>query len=234
LKILIIAGLLLILGARLLPRLGHFLGLNARKPFRQAKWLWSWFSGSEAEAIQAEWEYGRECAHEFAAQFPERAAASAQQLVTQVGAALEKAAAGPRRKFVFSVVAAPAVNAYALPGGFIFATGELVELCAGDRDLLAFFLGHEMGHVIRGHAREQFTANTLLNAITARVPGAGTMLREMLNAGYTRELELEADREAVRLGSAAGFDRRAGVRALTLLARISPSSELQERLRALC
>jgi len=233
LKILIVVVALLLIGARLLPRLGHFLGLSARKPFRQAKWLWSWFSGSEAEAIQAEWEYGRECAREFASQFSGHAAPAAQTLVEEVGAALETAVADPRRRFSFRVVAAAAPDAYALPGGFVFLTDALVALCGGGRDELAFFLGHEMGHVLRGHAREQFTADTLLNAVTARLPGAGGMLREMLRTGYARELELEADREAIRLARAAGFDPRAGAHALTLLARAAPSAQLEERLRAL-
>jgi Sec-independent protein translocase protein TatA len=54
LRLLVIAGLLLFFGAKLLPRLGSWLGGRSRKPFRQAKWMWSWFAGTEAEAIQAE------------------------------------------------------------------------------------------------------------------------------------------------------------------------------------
>ena len=69
LGLLVILGLILFFGGRLLPRLGNWLGGQSRKPFRQAKWMWSWFAGSEAESIQAERDYGRECAREFAKQF---------------------------------------------------------------------------------------------------------------------------------------------------------------------
>ena len=91
LKLLLIVGLLLFFGAKLLPRVGSWLGGSARKPFRQAKWMWSWFAGSEAESLQAEREYGQECARQFAKQFARSAARPSQQLVIAVGARL----AGP-------------------------------------------------------------------------------------------------------------------------------------------
>jgi predicted Zn-dependent protease len=219
LKLLLILGLLLFLGAKFLPRLGAWLGGQSRKPFRQAKWMWSWFAGSEAEAIQAEYEYGRECARQFAAQFPGKAAREKQEAVSAVGSRLADAVKDRRRVFHFSLVRASVSNAYALPGGFVFITEPLVDLCAQNPDELAFLLGHEMGHVLCGHARSQLTARTFLNAVTARLSGAGLMLRQLLNQGYSRELELEADREGARLAAAAGFDSRAAARALQRLAR---------------
>jgi len=56
LRLLLIVVLLLFFGANLLPRLGVWLGGRSRKPFRQAKWMWSWLAGTEAEAIQAEYD----------------------------------------------------------------------------------------------------------------------------------------------------------------------------------
>jgi predicted Zn-dependent protease len=218
LKLLLILGLLLFFGAKFLPRLGAWLGGQSRKPFRQAKWMWSWFAGSEAEAIQAEYEYGRECARQFAAQFSGSAPRGKQEVVSAVGSRLADAVKD-RRQFQFSLVRASVSNAYALPGGFVFITEPLVDLCAQNPDELAFLLGHEMGHVLCGHARSQLTARTFLNAVTARLSGAGLMLRQLLNQGYSRELELEADREGARLAAAAGFDSRAAARALQRLAR---------------
>ena len=204
---------------KFLPRLGTWLGGQSRKPFRQAKWMWSWLAGTEAEAIQAEYEYGRECARQFAAQFSGKASREKQEVVAAVGSRLADAVKDRRRQFHFSLVRASLANAYALPGGFVFITEPLVDLCAQDPDELAFLLGHEMGHVIRGHARSQLTARTFLNAVTARLAGAGLMLRQLLNQGYSRELELEADGEGARLAVAAGFDPRAAARALQRLAR---------------
>jgi beta-barrel assembly-enhancing protease len=184
--------------------------------------MWSWATGSEDDALLAEREYGRECAREFAAQFSGRVAAAQQELTASVGARLAAAVQDPRRQFRFTAVPAAAANAFALPGGFIFITAPLIDLCRGDREEMAFFLAHEMGHILRGHAREQLTAGAFLNAITARLPGAGGMLHQALNKGYSRQLELDADREGVRLAGLAGFDREGAVRAMRRLAQASP------------
>ncbi|MBZ5582421.1 MAG: M48 family metallopeptidase, partial [Acidobacteriia bacterium] len=217
LKLLVIIVLFVWFGAKLLPRMGSWLGVRSRKPFRQAKWMWSWVAGSEAESLQAESDYGRECARQFAAQFSGRPSRANQTLVDAVGSRLAAAVKDPRREFHFTVVDAPTANAFALPGGFLFITGRLIDLCGRDEHELAFFLGHEMAHVLRGHARDQLTAGAFLNAVTGRLAGAGLMLRECLAKGYSRSLELEADREGARLAAAAGFDPRAAGRGLSRL-----------------
>ena len=221
LRLLVIVGVFLFFGAKFLPRLGSWLGGQSRKPFRQVKWMWSWLAGTEAEALQAEHEYGRECARQFAAQFSSKAPREKQEVVLTVGSKLSNAVKDPRREFRFSLVRASTANAYALPGGFVFITEPLLDLCAQDRDELAFLLGHEMGHILRGHAKSKLTASTFLNAVTARFSGAGLMLRQVLGKGYSRELELEADCEGARLAAAAGFDPGAAARALRRMARVS-------------
>lgn len=235
--------LLILFGARTLPRMGQVLGEKARKPVRQARWMMAWASGTEEEAQAAETEYGRECAREFMAQFPGVAAEGDRELVEAIGAKLA-GAVGEGRRFSFRVMTAPAANAYALPGGFVFITAPLLDLCGRRRDEVAFFLAHEMGHVIRGHARDQLTAGVLLDAVARRLSGVGLLLREALGKGYSRSLELEADREAVRLVRAAGFDPGAARSALGRLAGAAPDNSglaeyfsthpaLDERIRAL-
>ena len=223
--ILILLILLLLFGSKFLPSMGERLGKKSRKPYRQAKWIWSWVSGTEDESIRAEREYGRECAREFAKQFSDHPLPGDQELVGTIGSRLAEALKDQRREFRFTVVSSGTANAFALPGGFIYITKPLLDLCSKDSNEIAFFLGHEMAHVVRGHAREQMTAGTLLNAITARLPKAGPMLRQMAGKGYSRSLELEADREAVRLAAAAGFDAEACVRALEHLSRVAPDNE---------
>ena len=220
--ILFVVALLFFFNPKLLPGVGAWLGRRSRKPLRHAKWMWSSLAGTEAESLQAELEYGRECARVFAAQFSQRGARADQDLVKSVGAGLAVAVKDPRRKFEFAVVASSLANAFALPGGFVFITTSLLDLCRRDRDEIAFFLGHEIGHVLRGHARERMTANTLLNAVTARLPAAGRMLRELVRNGYSRMQELEADEEAVRLAAATGFEVRASMAALKRLSQVAP------------
>lgn len=222
--LIIVLILLLLFGSRLLPQLGDQLGRKARKPYRQAKWLWSWATGTEEESIRAEQDYGHECAREFVKQFPGKTPRGDQDLVDSVGSRLSKAVKDPRLQFRFAVVASPAANAYALPGGFVFITQSLLGLAERDPDTLAFFLGHEMAHVLKGHAKDQLTAKTLLNAVSARLSGAGQLIRQMVSKGYSRVLEQEADREAVRLAKAAGFDTKACIRALERLSRVAPDN----------
>jgi hypothetical protein len=68
--------------------------------------MWSWFTGAEAEAIQAEYEYGRECARQFAAQFSGKAPREKQEVVAAVGSRLADAVKDRRREFRFSLYAA--------------------------------------------------------------------------------------------------------------------------------
>ena len=234
----------LLFGGKLLPRLGSWLGSQSRKPYRQANWMWTSFAGTEEESIKAERDYGRECAREFIKQFPGNVPRSEQELVAAIGTRLADGAKDPPREFCFVLVLSPLANAFALPGGFVFITKSLLDLCEHNRDEIAFFLGHEIGHIVNGHAKEKLTTSTILNAVTARLSGLGRMLREVLGKGYSRSLELEADGEAVRLAAEAGFDSAASIRALQRLARVSPDSaglaeyfsthpSLSDRIRAL-
>ncbi|HTY60868.1 MAG TPA: M48 family metallopeptidase [Acidobacteriota bacterium] len=222
--LIIILVLILLFNPELLPRMGDWLGGQSRKPLRQAKWMWSSFTGTEDESIRAERDYGQECARAFAKQFSNSGSRTDQEFVANIGARLADAVRDPRRKFHFTVVGSTLANAFALPGGFIFITGSLLDLCEHDRNEIAFFLGHEIGHVLRGHAKDHLTANVFLNAVTARLPAAGQMLRQVISKGYSRTLELEADQEAARLAAAAGFDARASILALNRLAQVSPDA----------
>ena len=173
--IIVIAVLFLLFNPKLLPGMGTWMGNQSRKPYRQAKWMWSSFAGTEDEAIRAEHEYGRECARVFAQQFPGRVPETDEMLVAGIGSRLADAVKDPRRRFLFTVVASPAANAYALPGGFVFITESLLTICERNSDEIAFFLSHEAGHVLRGHAKDHLAADTILGAVMSRLPAAGRM-----------------------------------------------------------
>jgi predicted Zn-dependent protease len=222
--IVIILVLVLLFYPEILPGMGNWLGGRARKPVRQAKWMWSLFTGTEDEMIRAERDYGQECAREFAKQFSGNGSRTDQAFVSDIGSKLADAVQDPRREFRFAVATSTLVNAFALPGGFVFITGSLLDLCGHDRNQIAFFLGHEIGHILRGHAKDHLAANAFLNAVITRLPAAGQMLRQVLSKGYSRTLELEADRDAVRLAAAAGFDAGASIDALKRLEQVSPDA----------
>jgi beta-barrel assembly-enhancing protease len=220
--LILIVILIVLFNPGILPGMGSWLGGKSRKPFHQAKWVWSSFTGTEDETIQAERDYGRECAREFAKQFSGNVSPRNQEITESVGARLAKAVKDPRREFRFTVAASPQANAFALPGGFIFITESLLNLCENDPNEIAFILAHEIGHILRGHAKDHLTANVFLSAISSQLSSAGRMIREVLSKGYSRSMELEADQEAARLVAAAGFDARASIQALNRLAKVSP------------
>jgi predicted Zn-dependent protease len=164
--------------------------------------------------------------------------------VAEIGARLSAAQGEGPRAFVFRAVAATGPNAFALPGGFVFVTDALLRLCAEDSDACAFVVAHEMGHVLRRHARDRLMADVVFDVVGRRLPAAGQVVRGMLGKGYSRGQELEADGEAVRLMGAAGYHPEGGVRALERLAQHVPEQaglaeyfsthpRLDERIRVL-
>lgn len=95
-------------------------------------------------------------------------------------------------------------NAFALPGGYIILTDELVAIAANDYEIQAI-LAHEMGHVVERHLLRQALRSSitglLLLTITGDVATASSALVAalptiLIEAGFSRSHELEADRYA--------------------------------------
>jgi Zn-dependent protease with chaperone function len=108
-------------------------------------------------------------------------------------------------------------NAFALPGGSIVMTDELVRLVDGDEAVVVGVLAHEYGHVRGRHGMRQLVRASLLGAATSLAFGDFSGLLAAAPAllgtlGYSRELEREADGEAIALLHAAGRDPAAMLR----------------------
>ena len=108
-------------------------------------------------------------------------------------------------------------NALALPGGTIFLTDQLVELARkpgrDDADPQAMVIGvlaHELGHVDRRHGMRSaaqamligVVASVVLGDISSLAAGVPVML---VQSGYSRDFEREADSDSVRILRAAGY-----------------------------
>ncbi len=116
-------------------------------------------------------------------------------------------------------------NAFALPGGTVVVTDELIELSPSD-DALAGVLAHEMGHVIGRHGVKRLiyaeglsVADLLMGGGTTSyraVAGASTML---LNQAYSRDFEREADVRATEILKLSGRDPDALADMLEALAK---------------
>ena len=248
------------------------LGRSVSASARKGKWLWQSLTGSEEDRIAAEFESGADLARQFAAEAPILREPMLAQVIDHVGGQLAARVKNKQRKFTFAVVQMPEPNAFALPGGFIFITTGLLELCgmlratagsltgqgeipaasggdapatgAGGSQItiavtattqaceeLAFVLGHEMAHVIRGHAFDRMVNSTVVNTAAKAIPIGGMLGRMVVQAGlkfahsaYSHEHEFEADELGVRLAAAAGYDPTAATRMLERLGRLDAAA----------
>jgi len=107
-------------------------------------------------------------------------------------------------------------NAFALPGGFVVITDELVELSENDDEILAV-LAHEIGHVEEQHGLRILIQNSAATAIVVTATGdvsgvaglAASIPAMMMKSKNSRVAEADADRFAVELFEKSGRDPRA-------------------------
>ena len=160
-------------------------------------------------------------------------------LVQRVGESLvrQSVAAKSPYKFSFHVLADPkTVNAFALPGGPVFITEGLLRQLKSEAEL-AGVLGHEIGHVIARHSSERLAKQQLTQSLLgALVVGSGDyttaqigqMVGGMINMKYGREDELESDALGIRVMAEGGYDPRALIRLMEVLAKASGGSRQPE------
>jgi predicted Zn-dependent protease len=115
-------------------------------------------------------------------------------------------------------------NAFALPGGTIVLTDELVKKVDADESVLVGVLGHELGHLRHRHGMRALAQVGALAALSGLLVGDFSSLLASVpvwlgQAGYSRDAEREADAEAVRVLKAAGFSPAVMVRFFEAIAR---------------
>jgi predicted Zn-dependent protease len=216
-----------------LSGLFYNLGRKVGPKVRKARWMWQSIAGSEADAIKVEYEVGLDLAREIRQQLGRSREPQTDQMLKEIGNRLAGRVANKSRRFNFETVNGPEPNAFALPGGFIFVTKSLVELCRYDQNEIACILGHEMAHIIRGHAMNRIVSNSAIAAASRAAPIRGVLsgwLRKVgvqfLESAYSKDMESEADRLGVRLVAAAGYEPAACVQLFSRLAELkSPPNE---------
>ena len=97
------------------------------------------------------------------------------------------------------------VNAFALPGGHVFIGSGLVRVMDTE-DELAAVLGHEIEHIDHYHCAERYQLEAKLRHLQlGDLAGIAQLPLEIFQAGYSKDQELEADREGTRLAVWAGY-----------------------------
>ncbi len=136
--------------------------------------------------------------------------------IDRLGQSLVKNSTRKTITYTFKVVDSPEINAFALPGGFIYVNRGLIE-AADTEDELAGVLAHEIGHVVARHGADQAmraglaqTGLGALGSILGRGSSSsiGKMAGEMVASGVFMRFSRQAEREADRLGARMVYDTR--------------------------
>lgn len=166
---------------------------------------------SEAEERRLGAEYHKEILKQYEV-YQDR---ELQRYVSELGQRLARVSHRPELDYQFTVLDDDAVNAFALPGGYIYITRGIMVYFDSEAEL-AGVLGHELGHVTARHAVRQYstaTATGILGSIILSEAGAGRAAGDLFNIlhtatmrGYGREHELQSDRLGAEYLARAGYD----------------------------
>lgn len=144
-------------------------------------------------------------------------------IVSKIVAASDR----PDQPYRITILNAPAINAFALPGGYLYVTRGLLAL-ANDSSEVAAVLSHEMAHVTANHAIQRQNkvrdAQIVSQAVSDVDPSSGQLAlasSQRTLASFSQQQELEADAMGVRTIGKAGYDPFAASRFLAAMAAFS-------------
>lgn len=177
---------------------------------------------------------GQEADKEISASLGLYADAALQKYVQQLGTKLAATSERPNLPWTFRVVDDPVVNAFAVPGGFIYVTRGILAHLSNEAEL-AGVMGHEIGHVTAQHSVHSMATQQL----TQFGLGIGTMLKpglqryaELASAGlgvlflkFSRDDESQADELGVRYMTRTHHDPHQLSEVMTMLNRVGGGGE---------
>ncbi|MEL6877655.1 MAG: M48 family metalloprotease [Pseudomonadota bacterium] len=195
---------------------------------------------------QSEAQQGAEFHPQLLAEFGGAMTGAQAAYVEQVGKniAVQSGLGNARESFTVSTLNSSVNNAFAVPGGYIYTTRQLVSLMNNEAELAAV-LGHEVGHVAARHSQRRQQAaqrNSILGVLGAI--GSSILLgdsqigntvsrgfmqgSQLLTLRFSRSQELQADELGIEYLNRAGYDPRA---MSTVLASLAAQNSLDSRLQ---
>ena len=153
--------------------------------------------------------------------------------VREVGSNVAKVSHRPDLEYQFHIIDSPDINAFALPGGYVYVNRGLLTFTNSEAELAAV-LAHEIGHITARHAVQQQSRGRLANTaatvggfVTAVATGSGYVGSQISQvasiwaqtglSGFGREHELEADSLGAEYLVNAGYDPAAMIEVITVL-----------------
>ncbi|MEA3536575.1 M48 family metalloprotease [Rhizobium sp. CC-YZS058] len=149
-----------------------------------------------------------------------------ERLVARITGALTAVSENPNQSYRITILNSPAINAFALPGGYLYVTRGLLAL-ANDASEVAAVLSHEMAHVTANHGiqrqqreeAEVIASRVVSEVLSSDLAGKQALARGKLRlAAFSRNQELQADVIGVRMLGEAGYDPYAAARFLDAMA----------------
>ncbi len=208
----------------LLETIGYRLGQKAA----QAKNAFDLMGGTEEDSLKAEIRLGRDMTAALLERTPLINDNAHTKFAAQIGHWLAANLKEKKLPFTVYVTADPEPNALAVPGGAILVSWPLLQICQGERDEIAFVLGHEMAHIVLRHTLDRLVKDAAFSLLLRHSSGrhaAGVWLqqagRQLLSRAFSRDDELEADAFAITLLRKAGADVQAPEHLFEKLARLS-------------
>jgi predicted Zn-dependent protease len=144
-----------------------------------------------------------------------------QAYVSGIGERLATVSELPDLDFTFTLLNSDMVNAFALPGGYVYVTRGLLALADNEAEL-AGVIAHEIGHVTARHSAQRYSRGVVaqggvaIGSIVAGILGGGAAAQAVQQAGgvgaqaylagYSRDQEFQADELGVRYLARAGYD----------------------------
>jgi predicted Zn-dependent protease len=153
-----------------------------------------------------------------------------QRYIQQFGARLAATSERPNLPWTFRVVDDPAVNAFAIPGGFVYVTRGLLAHLTSEAEL-ASVVGHEIGHVTARHTAAAMSKQQLIglglavgsmaSSQVAKYAGTANQALGILYLKFSRDDENQADQLGLRYMRRADYDPRQMPEVFRMLDRLS-------------
>ncbi|MFC2171269.1 M48 family metalloprotease [Acidobacteriota bacterium] len=153
--------------------------------------------------------------------------------VDSIGQKLASESHRPQLEWQFKVVDSPAVNAFALPGGYIYVTRGILAHFNSEAEMAAV-LGHEIGHVTARHTASRMSKAQLVGVSLGvggllvpefnRYSGLAQTSLGMLFLKFSRDDERQADDLGVVYAAKAGYDPQAFIEVFEMLEGVSEQS----------
>lgn len=170
---------------------------------------------------------GAEANPQLTAEYGGAYSGSQAPFVVRVGqrVAVQSGLSNAQSDFTVTLLNSPVENAFAIPGGYVYVTRQLLALMNSEAEL-GFVLGHEVGHVAARHSNKRNTRSTIYSVgaalaglltksdLVGRIAGTGAQLGTL---SYGRSQEYEADSLGVRYVAASGYNPIAAPRILDAL-----------------